>query len=202
MFKWMIPSLLLWLGSAAAENPAILVLGDSISAAYGLPSIDHGWVAMLQQRLQGQGIRVVNASIPGDTTAGGLQRVGELLLRERPVVVLVELGANDGLRGLPLTQLKANLSGIVTSVQKSNGRVVLLGMRLPPNYGKRYADAFANTFKELAAERKLAYVPFLLDGVGGESGMMQMDGLHPNESAQSVILENVWRVLEPLLAKP
>lgn len=202
MFKWMIPSLLLWFGSAVAQTPTILVLGDSISAAYGLPSIDRGWVAMLQQRLQGRGVRVVNASIPGDTTAGGLQRVGELLSRERPVVVLVELGANDGLRGLPLTQLKANLSGIVNSVQESEAHVVLLGMRLPPNYGKRYTDAFANTFKELAAERKLAYVPFLLDGVGGQSGMMQVDGLHPNESAQSVILENVWRALEPLLPKP
>jgi acyl-CoA thioesterase-1 len=202
MFKWMIPSLLLWFGSAAAGDPAILVLGDSISAAYGLPSIDRGWVAMLQQRLHGRGVRVVNASIPGDTTAGGLQRVGELLSRDRPVVVLVELGANDGLRGLPLTELKANLNGIVSSVQASKAHVVLLGMRLPPNYGKRYADAFANAYKEMAAERKLAYVPFLLDGVGGQSGMMQMDGLHPNESAQSVILENVWRVLEPLLHQP
>jgi acyl-CoA thioesterase-1 len=202
MFKWMIPSLLLWFGSAVAQTPTILVLGDSISAAYGLPSIDRGWVAMLQQRLQGRGVRVVNASIPGDTTAGGLQRVGELLSRERPVVVLVELGANDGLRGLPLTQLKSNLSGIVNSVQESEAHVVLLGMRLPPNYGKRYTDAFANTFKELAAERKLAYVPFLLDGVGGQSGMMQVDGLHPNELAQSVILENVWRALEPLLPRP
>jgi acyl-CoA thioesterase I len=202
MFKWMIPSLLLWFGSATAESPTVLILGDSISAAYGLSSIDRGWVALLQQRLQAHGVRVVNASIPGDTTAGGLQRIGDLLVRERPAVVVIELGANDGLRGLPLAQLRTNLNGIIAAVRNTNARVLLLGMRLPPNYGKRYADAFADTFKDLASEHKLAYVSFLLDGVGGQSGMMQEDGLHPNEAAQPVILDNVSRALEPLLAKP
>lgn len=157
---------------------------------------------MLQQRLSGRGIKVVNSSIPGDTTAGGLLRAVPLLSSEPPVVLIVELGANDGLRGLPLDQMKSNLNGIVDRAQEAKSKVILIGMRLPPNYGKRYADGFAEAFAQLAAERRIAYVPFLMEGVGGQAQMMQADGLHPNESAQPVMLEHVWRVLEPMLAQP
>lgn len=176
-----------------------MVLGDSISAAYGLANIDRGWVALLQRRLAGQDVRVVNASIPGDTTAGGLARLPSLLARERPAVVIVELGANDGLRGLTLDQMKSNLNGIVDQAQEAQAKVLLLGMRLPPNYGKRYTESFAKIFAALAEERRVAYVPFLMDGIGGQQGMMQMDGLHPNEAAQTVMMEHVWKALQPLL---
>ncbi|MCU0734551.1 MAG: arylesterase [Methylotetracoccus sp.] len=198
MIKWLF-SLIVWVSPAWAGAQTILVLGDSISAAYGLPSIDRGWVALLQQRLADSGARVVNASIPGETTAGGLTRLAPLLAREKPAVVIVELGANDGLRGLTLDQMKANLNGIVDQAQEARAKVLLLGMRLPPNYGKRYADAFAAIFARLAEERRIAYVPFLMDGVGGQRDMMQTDGLHPNEAAQTVMMEHVWSALQPLL---
>ncbi len=144
---------------------------------------------------------MVNASIPGDTTAGGLIRLAPLLDREKPAVVIVELGANDGLRGLTLEQMKANLNGIVAQAQEARAHVLLLGMRLPPNYGKRYTEAFAKVFATLAEERRIAYIPFLMDGVGGQQEMMQTDGLHPNEAAQAVMRDNVWKALQPLLKK-
>lgn len=196
MFNWLFLILLVpaWVGAQT-----VLVLGDSISAAYGLTSIDRGWVALLQARLGHHGGVVLNASIPGETTAGGLTRIGPLLAQHHPDVVIVELGANDGLRGLGLKEMKTNLSGIIDRAQGAGAKVVLLGMRIPPNYGRRYADAFGEVYAGIARERGVAYVPFLLDGVGGVGGMMQLDGLHPNETAQSVMFDHVWKVLQPLL---
>lgn len=198
MFKWFFPFMIL-LTPTGVSAQTVLVLGDSISAAYGLTSIDRGWVALLQMRLAEKGGQVLNASIPGDTTAGGLVRIQPLLDQNKPAVVIVELGANDGLRGLTLEQMNDNLNGIVTRSQGAGAKVLLLGMRLPPNYGRRYADGFAAVYAGLARGRGVAYVPFLMDGVGGEGRMMQADGLHPNEAAQPVMLDHVWKALQPLL---
>jgi len=179
----------------------VLVLGDSLSAAYGLSNVDLGWVALLQQRVGAGGDRVINASIPGDTTAGGLSRLPGLLAETKPALVVVELGANDGLRALSPSQTKTNLNDIIRQSKAAGARVVLLGMRLPPNYGRRYAEAFEAVFPAVAKEASVPLVPFLLDGVGGDGRFIQPDGLHPNEAAQPVLLENVWRVVAPLLKR-
>ena len=190
--------LLSWSLLAQADN--LLVLGDSISAGYGLDKPEQGWVALLHDRLKPRGIEVVNASISGDTTAGGLQRLDALLERVKPAWVLVELGGNDGLRGLTPAQMEANLTQIIGKSRAAGARVLLLGMRIPPNYGKRYAEMFQSIYGNVAGAQNAALVPFLLDGVGGEDGLMQQDGIHPNVSAQPLMLEQVWKVLEPLLA--
>ena len=178
----------------------VLVVGDSISAAFGLET-SQGWVQLLQQRLDTENLdhRVVNASISGDTSAGGLARLPALLAEYDPEVVIIELGGNDGLRGQSPKQLNRNLSAMVDLSRDADANVVLLGMRLPPNLGQRYTRAFEEAFDSLAAERNLPYVPFLLDGVGGVEGMMQADRIHPTASAQQQLLDNVWPVLEPLL---
>jgi acyl-CoA thioesterase-1 len=178
---------------------AIVVLGDSISAGYGLENPDQGWVGLLQARLRDRGDEVVNAGISGDTTAGGLARLDALLERYRPAILILELGANDGLRGLPPARMGANLGEIIHRAQAHQAKVLLLGMRIPPNYGKRYNEMFEAVFPELAQRYGVAYVPFLLEGVGGNDGLMQPDGLHPNLAAQPVLLERVWARLEPLL---
>ncbi|GAB6387396.1 arylesterase [Stutzerimonas marianensis] len=190
--------LLCWAQGTAAGT--LLVVGDSISAAFGLET-SQGWVHLLEQRLQQEGLdhQVVNASITGDTTAGGLSRLPVLLAEHDPELVILELGGNDGLRGQPPAQMKQNLSQMVALSRESGAQVLLLGMRLPPNLGQRYTSAFAGVFDSLAEEKQLAYVPFLLEGVGGVSGMMQADGVHPTADAQQKLLENVWPVLEPLL---
>ncbi|MGK9063979.1 arylesterase [Stutzerimonas chloritidismutans] len=190
--------LLCWAQGAAAGT--VLVVGDSISAAFGLET-SQGWVHQLDERLKQRGDEhpVVNASITGDTTAGGLSRLPTLLAEHDPEIVILELGGNDGLRGQPPSQMKQNLSRMVSLARESGARVVLLGMRLPPNLGQRYTTAFADAFDSLAQEQQLAYVPFLLEGVGGVAGMMQPDGVHPTAGAQERLLENVWPVLEPLL---
>jgi acyl-CoA thioesterase-1 len=178
----------------------VLVVGDSISAAFGLET-SQGWVHLLQQRLDTETLdyQVVNASISGDTTAGGLSRLPTLLQEHEPEVVILELGGNDGLRGQSPAQLKQNLAAMVDQSRQTGAQVLLLGMRLPPNLGQRYTTAFANAFDSLAKEKELPYVPFFLEGVGGVAGMMQSDGIHPVAGAQRKLLDNVWPALEPLL---
>lgn len=185
---------------AHAGGGVILVLGDSVSSAYGL-DVKEGWVQLLQKRLDEQNVnyRVVNASISGDTSNGGAARLASALEKYGPDIVVVELGGNDGLRGLPLSVTRANLERIIVDSQKTGARVLLLGMRLPPNYGPAYTDAFHAIYKELADRYQVARVPFLLDGVGGVDKMMQADGIHPRAEAQPVMLENVWPHLQPLL---
>ena len=190
--------LLIWGQTALAGS--ILVVGDSISAAFGLDT-RQGWVALLEKRLDEQGFEqsVVNASISGDTSAGGAARLPALLRTHSPEVVIIELGGNDGLRGLPPAQLQQNLASMVRQSQEAGAKVLLLGMLLPPNYGERYITAFAQTFKTVAEAQKVSLVPFFLEGVGGVPEMMQEDGIHPARAAQERLLENAWPALEPLL---
>lgn len=189
---------MLWAQGALAGTA--LVVGDSISAAFGLET-SQGWVHLLQQRLNDgeHDYQVVNASISGDTSAGGLARLPALLREHEPDIVIIELGGNDGLRGQPPAQLKRNLAAMAEQAQQAGAKVLLLGMRMPPNLGQRYTSAFADAFDSLAAEKDLPYVPFLLEGIGGVQGMMQADRVHPTAQAQELMLDNVWPVLEPLL---
>lgn len=179
----------------------ILVLGDSISAGYGLENSDSGWVSLLREKLKATGrrIEVVNASISGETSAGGLARIDTLLSRHQPSIVILELGANDGLRGLPPTRMQANLAEIMTRAKSAGARVLLLGMRIPPNYGKRYNDLFEGVYPALAKQHDATLVPFLMQGVGGQNHLMQPDGLHPNGDAQPVLFQRVWERLELML---
>ena len=200
-----LPILLLGLmvlfGSAVrAESPVILVLGDSLSAGYGIP-VEKGWVNLLQRRLVERGFpyRVVNASISGDTTSGGLSRLPAALELHRPAIVVLELGANDGLRGQPPMAMSRNLSRMIERSQQAGARVLLAEMRIPPNYGPLYAQKFQATFGELAQHYAIPLIPFLLDGVAGNPALIQDDGLHPRAEAQPQILDNVWAVLEPAL---
>jgi len=197
---WMSGALTLMLWAQGALAGTVLVVGDSISAALGLDT-RQGWVSLLQNRLQEGGFahQVVNASISGDTSSGGLARLPALLSQHRPQLVIIELGGNDGLRGQPPAQLQQNLARMVDSATASGAKVLLLGMRLPPNYGQRYTQAFAQVFSDVAADKQVPLVPFLLEGVGGVPGMMQADGIHPAVAAQPRLLENVWPTLEPLL---
>lgn len=190
---------LLLLGQQAAAQ-TLLVVGDSISAGFGLDT-GQGWVTLLQQRLREQGYdyRVVNASISGDTSAGGLARLPALLAGEKPQVVVIELGGNDGLRGQPPLQLQQNLASMVAASRQAGARVLLLGMRLPPNYGERYTQAFARVYQTVAADSGAALVPFFLEGVGGVPQLMQADGIHPATAAQMQLLDNAWTQLLPLL---
>jgi acyl-CoA thioesterase-1 len=188
---------------AATGERTLLVFGDSLSAAYGLQA-EQGWVAQLQKRLrtQGYGYRVVNASVSGETTAGGRSRLQRALDQHRPELVILELGANDGLRGLPVKDASANLGAMITAIrQDKQARVLLVGIQIPPNYGARYAKSFADMFPGLAGEYRLPLVPFLLEGVALDSRYMQADGLHPNAEGQPLVLENVWKHLQPLLAR-
>jgi acyl-CoA thioesterase-1 len=178
------------------------VYGDSLSAAYGLAQRE-GWVALLEERLR-QGkfdYTVANASISGETSAGGASRIGESLARAKPAVVVVTLGSNDGLRGLPVAQMKANLGRIVKASQEARAKVLIVGSRMPPNYGPTYTRQFHEAFAELAKEHRTAYVPFLLDGVADRRELFQPDNLHPTAEAQPLILDNVWKGLAPLLRK-
>lgn len=188
--------------SEAPRAPALLVLGDSISAGYGLTS-GEGWVALLQARLkaQGYGYRVVNASVSGETTTGGLARLPRALAVHRPAIVVIELGGNDGLRGLPLETSRANLDQMVRLSKDAGAQVLLLGMKIPPNYGPRYARGFEQMFREIAARHRLAFEPFFLERIALEPGMLQADGLHPTAKAQPVMLETLWPTLRPLLRR-
>lgn len=185
------------LKGAATE---LLILGDSISAAYGMER-RAGWVSLLQQRFDAQGIpaRVINASISGETTSGGLARLPTLLDRHQPGWVILELGGNDGLRGTPLSLIEANLDGMIRQSQQAGARVLLLGMRIPPNYGPRYAEGFHDIYISLAKRHRVPLQPFFLDGVATRSELMQRDGIHPTAEAQPRLLDNVWPLLESLL---
>ena len=186
----------------AADAPTVLVLGDSLSAAYGI-RVEQGWVALLQARLRakGYGHRVVNASSSGETTGGALARLPRALATHRPAIVIVELGGNDGLRGLPIADIRRNLERIVTLSQQAGARILLVGMRIPPNYGPAYTRQFDQLFGEVARQYRLARVPFLLDDVALDDGLMLEDGIHPNAAAQPKLLDEVWPHLEPLLKR-
>ncbi len=197
--------LLIWgplAGAATAgdEPPVLLVLGDSLSAAHGFDQ-RRGWVALLAQRLNEQGLthRVINASVSGETSRGGRQRLPALLARWRPAVVIIELGANDGLRGLPLAEMRDNLADMLRRARASGARVLLVGMRLPPNYGPAYTHAFHEVYVQLAQENGVPLVPFLLAGVSEQRELMQADNLHPTAEAQPRLLETLWPRLAPLL---
>lgn len=193
--------LLLW-RPLWADEPTILVVGDSLSAGYGI-EVSHGWVSLLQRRLQEAGFphHVVNASISGDTTRGGLSRLPAALERHDPAMVILELGGNDGLRALPLQEIRANLAGMIELSQQAGAQVILVEMRIPPNYGPTYTEKFQALFGELARRYDIPMVPFLLRGVADKAALMQGDGIHPRAEAQSRILDNVWPMLEPLLGK-
>jgi acyl-CoA thioesterase-1 len=192
--------MLLGAASAHAAAKSILVLGDSLSAAYGLAA-ERGWVALLGERLARErpDYRVVNSSISGETSAGGRARVAGELARHKPAVVVLELGANDGLRGLPPAQMKDNLAAIIAAAQKAGARVLLVGMKLPPNYGPDYTERFEASFEGLHRRYRTAWLPFLLEGFAERRELFQADTVHPTEQAQPMILENVWRPLAPLL---
>ncbi|WP_411833691.1 arylesterase [Pseudoxanthomonas mexicana] len=186
---------------AAAPAPrTVLVMGDSLSAAYGL-SAAQGWVALTGAQLARShpDWRIVNASISGETTAGGAARIGAELQRHRPAVVVIALGANDGLRGLPLKQTRANLDRMIAAAQAGGARVLLVGMRIPPNYGPDYTRGFEDNFRTLAAERKVALLPFLLEPIALDRASFQGDNLHPTAAAQPRLRDHVWKALAPLL---
>jgi acyl-CoA thioesterase-1 len=189
--------------AASPAQPTIVVLGDSLSAGYGI-KIQESWVNLLAQRLasEGYGYRVVNASVSGETTQGGLARLPRALETHKPAIVIVELGGNDGLRGLPLNTSRDNLDRIISLARAAKARVLLVGMIIPPNYGPRYGQEFREMFTTLAAKYPVAFVPFLLDQVALDPELMQADGIHANARGQPRMLENVWPKLEPLLVAP
>jgi acyl-CoA thioesterase-1 len=190
--------------SAKAETPVILVFGDSISAGYGLARVDQGWAALLQTRLkeQGYGYQVVNASVSGETTAGGLARLPRALQVHQPGIVILELGGNDGLRALPIAQMRANLGRMVDLARAAGAKVLLLGMRMPPNYGPDFTEQFRLCYVDLARDEKLPLVPFLLQEIALTPALMQADGIHPNALGQPKLLDNIWPSLKPLLHRP
>jgi acyl-CoA thioesterase-1 len=190
--------------SAKAETPVILVFGDSISAGYGLARVEQGWVALLQTRLKDQayGYQVINASVSGETTAGGLARLPRALMLHQPKIVILELGGNDGLRALPIAQMRANLVRMIDLASAAGAKVLLLGMRMPPNYGPDFTEQFRASYSDLARDKKLPLVPFLLNDIALFPNLMQADGIHPNELGQPKLLDNVWPALKPLLQRP
>jgi acyl-CoA thioesterase I len=182
----------------------IVVVGDSLSAGYGI-AIDQAWPKLLEQRVQSKGYnyKVVNASVSGETSAGAAARITPLLNQHQPDIVILEIGANDGLRGLPLAKMRQNLATVIAAGISRSARILIVGMRIPPNYGERYTEDFFNLYADLAKQYQLARVPFLLDQVALDPALMQADGLHPVAAAQPRLLDNVWRELEPMLrSKP
>jgi len=190
----------MFLSGAAHAAAKILVYGDSLSAAYGIAE-KRGWVALLGERLAREkpNYSVANASISGETTSGGLARIAKVLEQHKPAVLILALGANDGLRGLPVAEMKKNLSGIVKAAQSAGAKVLIAGVRMPPNYGPDYAGAFDAAFAELARLHRTALVPFLLEGMAEKPEFFLPDRLHPTEAAQPILLANVWKHLRPLL---
>ncbi len=190
--------------SAYSASKTILVLGDSLSAEYGLAR-GEGWVNLLQKKLEAEKIStpIVNASISGETTSGGAARLQALLDKHQPAVVVIELGANDALRGLSLTATQQNLRGMVTAAKKAKAKVLLVGMQIPPNYGTDYTRQFADLFPKIAKETKSALVPFMLKGVADKAdpNLFQADRIHPAAVAHPIILNNIWPQLKPLLPK-
>ncbi len=191
---------MLMLPPAAGVAATIMVYGDSLSAGYGVPQ-GQGWVSLLQKRLHDEKLdyKVVNLSISGETTLGGKNRITAALEAHRPAVVILALGANDGLRGQDPDTMRSNLEAIVEACRRFKARVLLVGMRLPPNYGAAYTNKFNNIFKDIAQRRRLASVPFLLEGFADDREMFQADAIHPTAQAQPLILETVWKKLRPLL---
>lgn len=203
--RWLI-ALLLLSSQALADNidktPRLMVLGDSLSAAYGIDQ-QRGWVALLSQRLQDKApsVQVVNASISGETTSGGLARLPQLLDKYKPALVIIELGGNDGLRGHPINAMQENLQQAIDLSREHNAQVLLLGMQLPPNYGPRYSRLFGESYSQLAAQNSIAIVPFFLDKVATNPLLMQSDGIHPTEQGQPILLDNVWPHIEAWLPR-
>jgi len=189
-----------WMVPLAAATKTLLIVGDSLSAGYGI-AVDAGWAAQLQQRLntEQRAYRVVNASISGDTTANGLARLPKLLAAHHPQIVIIELGGNDGLRALSLAAMQHNIETMIAKARLAGAHVLLIGIRLPPNYGKIYAEKFHRVYEDIAKTQQIPWVPFLLDGVAAHSALMQPDGLHPNAAGQGKVLDNVWLVLRPVL---
>jgi acyl-CoA thioesterase I len=187
---------------AAAGKPVILVVGDSLSAGFGVP-LEATWVALLERRLaaQGYGYGVVNASASGETTGGARARLPRALQLHRPAIVVLELGGNDGLRGLPLRQVRGNLESLIQQSQAAGAQVVLVGMRMPPNYGPEYTERFHALYGEMAAKYRVPHVDFFLEGVAFDDKLMQQDGIHPNIQAQPKLLDNVWPTLQKVLKK-
>ena len=193
--------MLLCLNSSVLHAGTLLVLGDSLSAGYGIKS-GSGWVNLLDQRLNTEGYdyRVINASVSGETTAGGRARLPALLKTHQPTVVIIELGANDGLRGLPILQLRSNLKAMILAAQSAKAKVLLVGMQIPPNYGDLYTNQFTSSFTDLANTHRVKFVPFFLEKVALDSSLLQSDNLHPNERAQPLLLNTLWPQLKLLLS--
>ncbi len=188
--------------SLSAFSSSILIMGDSISASHGI-EVKHGWATLLQQRLEEKNLPFIvkNESISGETTAGGLARIDQVLEQHTPIIVLIELGANDGLRGLSPFVMKKNLVKMIRKSEQAGAKVLLLGMKIPPNYGKRYIETFFDVYRQLAEEHEVQRVPFLMEGVALDKRLMQRDGLHPNALAQPFILENIWPYLLSMLSE-
>lgn len=200
MLRRLLLLLLLTTPLAAMASPAILIFGDSLSAGHGI-ALERGWPALLARRLEDQRLayRVVNASISGETTAGGRARFADALERAQPSVVVIALGANDGLRGLPIAQMGQNLVAMIRAAKTGKCRVLLVGMKLPPNYGPDYAQQFEQAFADVAREERVALLPFLLAPIALDQAAYQSDGLHPTADAQVKLLDHVWTALRPLL---
>lgn len=181
----------------SADAPTVLVFGDSLSAGYGI-DVDQSWTSLLQSRLQGLGYehRVVNASISGETTEGGASRIRSVIERFEPVVVILELGGNDGLRGFPPERMRGNLRTIIETSKAGGAAVVLLGIRIPANYGARYTQTFETVYRELATELEIPWIEFFMDGVAMNEDLMQDDGIHPNARAQPILLDNAWPIIQ------
>lgn len=186
--------------SLASEAPTVLVFGDSLSAAYGI-DVDQSWATLLQARLEQQGYehRVVNASIGGDTTESGASRIAQAIDTFAPVLIILELGGNDGLRGIPPSTMRANLHTIIKTSTDSGAAVVMLGIRIPPNYGQRYIAEFDEVFRQLAEETAVPWIEFFMEGVALNEELMQSDGIHPNATAQPILLDNAWPIISETL---
>ena len=193
-------ALLLTANSYGVGNPTVLVFGDSLSAGYGI-DVDQSWTALLQSRLEQQGYehRVVNASISGDTTEGGAARIDQALNTFKPSLIILELGGNDGLRGIPTDTMKSNFERIIRASTDAGAVVVMLGIRIPPNYGPRYSAAFESVYRELALELSVPLIEFFMEGVALNEELMQDDGIHPNAAAQRVLLDNAWPMISEAL---
>jgi len=198
-YRFVLLAILTSIATVSSAN-TIVVLGDSISAAYNMPE-EKGWVNLMQQTLSDNSYphTIVNKSISGDTTAGGLARIDKALEQHKPNLVLIELGANDGLRGFPPILIKKNLRELIKRSKKAGAQVLLLSMRIPSNYGKRYTDLFYNNYPELAEEMEIPFVPFILEDIALAKDMFQADKLHPNQKAQPIIAKKIWGYLEPVL---
>ncbi|MGI9250556.1 MAG: arylesterase [Pseudohongiellaceae bacterium] len=187
-------------GNATAQRQTVLVFGDSLSSAYRMPEAE-GWVTLLAEKLADEGwsVQVANGSVAGATTTSGTARLPNILEYFRPTLVILELGGNDGLRGLPLEVMRVNLTDMIKTIQQYGAEVLLVGIRIPPNYGSRYTEPFFNTYSELAELYDLPLVPFMLEDIAEHPELMQNDGIHPTAEAQPLIVDNIWPVLEPML---